>query len=140
MRILLPVMIFTAIAFGQSRETTLSLEVRPQCGIMESSFTPEPGTAEGVIRIRYVARTGPQGGKFLMSPGRASGVTLVRPSIAGPALAPAQLTLEGNGVAVLARIQPHSHTPKSGAAGEINLRWLSAPDISTTPQLRLVCP
>ncbi|MBE0656793.1 MAG: hypothetical protein IH602_03830 [Bryobacteraceae bacterium] len=139
MRILLAFAILSGAAFGQGQNTTLMLAIRPQCGIVESSYTHVPETAETLLRFRYVARTGTQGGQFHLIMGlEASGVQITA-NIDGPVKILDGLTGNPNTNMLLAEINPNGRTQKSGHAGEIRLVWPNPGSAVIRPRLSLTC-
>ncbi len=139
MRILLSLAILAGAAFGQGQNTSLLLTIRPQCGIVESSYTHVPETAETLLSFRYVARTGAQGGRFHLIMGlEASGVQ-IRTNIDGPVKIFDRLIVNPNTNTLLAEINPNGRTQKSGHAGEIRLAWPNPGSAASPPRLSLTC-
>jgi hypothetical protein len=138
-RILLSLAILAGAAFGQGQNTSLLLTIRPQCGIVESSYTHVPAAAETLLRFRYVARTGAHGGRFhLMTGLEASGVQITA-NIDGPVQILDGRIVNPNTNLLLAEINPNSRTQKSGHAGEIRLVWPNPGSAVSRPRLSLTC-
>jgi hypothetical protein len=138
-RILLSFAIFAGAAFGQGQNSSLLLTIRPQCGIVESSYNHTTGTAEGLLRFRYVARTGAQGGRFYINVGLESGGAQIRTNIDGPVKIFDALVAYPNTSTLLAEIHPNGRTQKSGHAGEIRLVWPNPGSAVSPPRLSLTC-
>lgn len=138
-RILLACTVLAGAAFGQGQGASLFLSIRPQCGIVESSYTRLPETAETVVRFRYVARTGAQGGKFHLLTGLDASGVQVRTNIDGPVKIFDGPIVNPNTNTLLAEIHPNGRTPKSGHTGEIRLVWPNPGGAASPPRLSLTC-
>lgn len=138
MRILLALATLAA-AFGQGSGSVLMLTIRPQCGILESSYTHQPGTAEGLLRFRYVARAGAKGGKLYINVGAVSGAVQAQAVLDEPVRPSGARSAAGNADVLLAEITPHGRTQKEGQIGEVRLLWPNAVSAGASPRLIMSC-
>lgn len=138
-RFLLALASFCAVAFGQGRDTSLLLTIRTECGIANPTYSLLPGTDEGVLRFRYLARTGAQGGRFYLELPSDSGGVHIKANIEGPVKIIEGHSREGSGSLLLAEITPNGRTTKAGYLGEVRLVWRKSHNDGGTPRLSLAC-
>lgn len=125
----------------QARQSTLRIEVRPECALLESAVEQEPGAEEGVMRFRYAARTGPLGGLLEVRLWEGAGAATISVTTASPAQARSRFLLAPGEGAAAARIPPRSYTAREGVAGEVRWRWQSPQQpAGKAPVISLACP
>jgi hypothetical protein len=126
-------------AAGQSGTSSLVLSVRPQCGIISSTYSQAPGSSTGVLRFAYVARTGVEGGKLLINMPLASGEVHYQTNLGGPAVARPASVIVGTTTVVVADIPPNGRTVRSGSEGEMQFVWSDSGPTSAKPILSITC-
>ena len=139
MRKLLLFVIAVLPAVGQTAATSLGLSVRPQCGIISSTYSQEPGSTTGVLRFTYVTRTGVEGGKLLINMPLASGETHYQTNVGGPAVARPASVIGPTTTTVVADIPPNGRTTKSGFEGEIQFVWSEIQASPANPVASITC-
>ncbi len=129
-------------AFGQmSRQSTLRLEVRSECALLETVVEQEPGAEEGLMRFRYAARTGPLGGRLEVRLWEGAGAATITVAAGAPAQARPAFPLAASESEAAAWIPPRSHTAREGAVGEVRWRWRTgAQPTDSKPLITIHCP
>ena len=139
MRKLLLFVIAVLPAAGQSGTSSLVLSVRPQCGIISSTYSQAPGSSTGVLRFAYIARTGIEGGKLLINMPLASGEVHYQTNFGGPAVARPASVVGPNTTTVVADIPPNGRTVRTGAEGEIQFVWSEIQPSPANPVASITC-
>lgn len=139
MRKLLLIVIAVLPAAGQSGTSSLVLSVRPQCGIISSTYSQAPGSSTGVLRFSYVARTGVEGGKLLINMPLVSSEVRYQTNLGGPAVARPASVIGPNTTTIVADIPPNGRTVRSGSEGEIQFVWPEIQPGPASPVASITC-
>ena len=140
MRILLLLVIAALLAAGQTGTSPLMLSIRPQCGIISSTYSQVPGSLTAMLRFNYLARTGVEGGKLLINMPLGPSQVQYQTNLGGPAVARSAAVSEPNTTLVVADIPPNGRTARTGSGGEIQFVWSEAGPESAKPILSIACP